>query len=112
VLEAGAGNELVELETAHSRRDRQSISRLFRAGLTTRGFRRKYVMRDQLPNVRVPTTFLWGEPDAFMTPEEGGVAARLVAGGRFEVISGAGHLPSTDQPEATAALLEAALGAR
>jgi pimeloyl-ACP methyl ester carboxylesterase len=68
--------------------------------------------RDQLPNVRVPTTFLWGERDAFMTPEEGGVAARLVPVGRFEVISGAGHLPSTDQPEATAALLEAALGAR
>jgi pimeloyl-ACP methyl ester carboxylesterase len=69
-------------------------------------------MRDQLPNVRVPTTFLWGEHDAFMAPEEGGVAARLVPGGRFEVISGAGHRPSTDQPEATAALLEAALGAR
>jgi len=103
-------DELVELETLHSRRHRRSISRLFRAGLTVRGFRPHYVMREELPKVRVPMTFLWGERDAFMTCEEGRVAAQLVPGARFDVIPDAGHLPSTDQPEATAALLDRELG--
>jgi pimeloyl-ACP methyl ester carboxylesterase len=103
-------DELVELETLHSRRHGRGIGRLFRAGFTVRGFRPHYVMRDELPKVRVPTTFLWGERDAFMTCEAAQVAARLVPGARFEVIRDAGHLPSTDQPEATAALLDRELG--
>ena len=58
---------------------------------------------------RLPTSFLWGERDAFMMPEEGRAAAQLVPA-RFDVISDAGHMPSTDQPEATATLLDFELG--
>jgi pimeloyl-ACP methyl ester carboxylesterase len=99
-------DELVELETIHSRRHHRAIARLFREGLTIRGFRPRYVLKDELPRLRVPTSVLWGERDPFGTIEEGRAAAQLVPGGRFHVIPDAGHLVSTDQPEATADLLE------
>jgi pimeloyl-ACP methyl ester carboxylesterase len=98
--------ELLELETLHSLRHQRSISALFRAGLTIRGFRSRYVVGDQLAQLKVPTAFLWGELDAFATVEEGRAAAGRVPGGRFVVIPDAGHLASCDQPEVTARLLE------
>jgi pimeloyl-ACP methyl ester carboxylesterase len=101
--------ELVELETLHARRHQRSIGRLFRAGMTARGFRSRYLLEDELQHVRVPTTFLWGERDQFKTVDEGRAMAGHVPGGRFHVITNAGHMPSTDQPEATADLLERVL---
>jgi pimeloyl-ACP methyl ester carboxylesterase len=98
--------ELLELETLHSRRHQRGIAGLFGAGLTPRGFRARYVVGDQLSQLKVPTTFLWGERDAFKMIEEGRAAAGRVPGARFVAIPDAGHLPSTDQPEATATLLE------
>jgi len=98
--------ELLELETLHSRRHQRSISSLFRAGLTLRGFRSRYVVADQLPQLKVPTAFVWGELDGFATVEEGRTAAGRVPGGSFVVIPDAGHLASCDQPQATAHLLE------
>ena len=102
-------DELVRLETLHSRHHGTSIVSLFRAAITAGGFRQRYVMRDELPKIQVPTTFLWGERDAFMTVDQGRAAAALVPGARFEVIPDAGHMPSTDQPKATAGLIETAL---
>lgn len=101
--------ELVQLETLHSRRHATSIMSLFRAGIAIGGFRAKYVMRDELPNVRVATSFIWGERDAFMTAEEARAAAARVPDARFAIIPDAGHMPSTDQPEATASLIQAEL---
>lgn len=102
-------DELVELETMHSKRHGREIAGLFRAGLTARGFRPRYLVGDELRQIAVPTVVLWGERDAFMRVEDGrNVAARIPAA-RFEVIPDAGHLPSTDRPEETAALLERAL---
>jgi pimeloyl-ACP methyl ester carboxylesterase len=98
--------ELIELETLHSRTHARSIARLFRAGASPRGFRFRYLIGDELPSVLIPTTFLWGEHDAFKTVEEGRAVSRLVPGSRFDVIADAGHLPSTDQPEAVADALE------
>ena len=97
---------LIELEALHGRRHRHSTASLFKEGFTTRGFRPRYVLLSELPRVRVPTSFLWAEHDAFMTVEEGRPIARLVPGARFDVIPGAGHLPSWDEPEATARLIE------
>jgi len=41
--------------------------------------------------------------------EEGRGVSRLAPGSRFDVIADAGHLPSTDQPEAVADALESEL---
>jgi pimeloyl-ACP methyl ester carboxylesterase len=103
-------DELVELETIHSRRHGNGIAELFRAGLTPRGFRPRYVVGDQLCKLQIPTSFVWGEHDAFMSIQQGQAAATLVPGSRFVMIPDAGHMPCTDQPEATAALLEHELG--
>jgi len=65
-----------------------------------------YVLLSELPALRVPTSFLWAEHDAFMTVAEGRAIAALVRGARFDVIPDAGHLPSWDEPEATAELIE------
>jgi pimeloyl-ACP methyl ester carboxylesterase len=99
-------DELIELETLHARVHGPSIARLFRAGASLRGFRPRYVIGDELHKLSVPTTFLWGEHDAFMAVEEGSEVSGAVPGSRFEVILDAGHLPSTDQPEAVAEALE------
>jgi pimeloyl-ACP methyl ester carboxylesterase len=101
--------ELVELETVHARRHQPSIGLLFRAGLTIRGFRSCYLLENELQRIRVPTTLLWEEHDQFKSVEEGRAVARHIPGGRFHVIPNAGHMPSTDQREATADLLERAL---
>src|SRR6267378_234535 len=90
--------ELVELETLHGKRHRRSTMSLFKEGMTVRGFRPRYVLLSKLPSVRVPTSFLWGERDAFMGVEEARAIAGLVRGARFEVIPGAGHMPSWDEP--------------
>lgn len=103
-------DELVRLETMHSRRHGKSIASLFRAGITSGGFRQRYVMRDELPKIRVPATFLWGERDPFMPLGEARTAASLVPGAAFEVIPDAGHMPCTDQPDVTASLVAAAIG--
>lgn len=99
-------DDIIQLETLHGRRHQRSTTSLFREGLTFRGFRQRYVIRDELRHLRVPTSFLWGEHDPFMSVEEGRAVAKLVPGSRFDVIPDAGHLPSWDQPEATTALLE------
>ena len=98
--------ELVEMETLHGRRHQRSVGRLFHAGMTSRGFRPRYLVVDELRDLRVPTSVLWGEHDPFKTVEEGRAVASRIPGARFDVIPDAGHLPSTDQPEATADLLE------
>ncbi len=98
--------QLLEMETLHGLRHQRSVGRLFRAGMTSRGFRSRYLVADQLRNLRVPTSVLWGEHDSFKNVEEGRAVACRIPGARFDVIPDAGHLPSTDQPEATADLLE------
>ena len=98
--------ELIELETIHSRMHARSIARLFREGVNPRGFRPRYVIGDELQNVSVPTSFLWGEHDAFKTVVDGRAVSRRVPGSRFDVILGAGHMPSTDQPETVADALK------
>ncbi len=102
-------DELVELETLHSRRHGRSVVGLFQSALTLRGFRPEYVMRDELPKLRVPVSFAWGERDVWMTVPDAKAAASLVPGATFEIIADAGHMPCTDQPEATATLLQTAL---
>jgi pimeloyl-ACP methyl ester carboxylesterase len=104
-------DELIELETIHSRRHQRGIGQLFRNGFGVRGFRRRYLVGDALPGLRVPTSFLFGDHDAFMSEAEMRAVARTVPLSRFVLIPDAGHLASTDQPQRTADLLEKELRA-
>lgn len=61
-----------------------------------------YALRPELPGLRVPTLFAWGERDAFGPPALAHEMAALMPDARVAVLPAAGHLAWLDQPEATA----------
>ena len=67
--------------------------------ITQEGFRLTYSLRPELPNLRVPTLFIWGDGDKLGPPELGREMAALAAHARCEIVEGAGHLPWLDQPD-------------
>jgi len=48
----------------------------------------------------LPTLFVWGERDRIIPPDHGRHAQGDVPGSRFELLSGSGHFPQLDEPEA------------
>lgn len=87
--------------------------RMTASGMTLRGFDRAFLLDESfLARVKTPTRFLWGEEDAFGSPE---VARRLVQAmphAELELLPGMGHQPWLDDPagisRATAEFLSAA----
>src|SRR5262249_56037940 len=60
-------------------------------------------LRQRLHRINVPTLFLWGASDRFVTPGYYGAAYRdAVPEARLEIIERAGHFPHLEQPEALA----------
>ena len=53
----------------------------------------------------VPTLVIVGEADTLTPPDQARAMADAIPGGRLAVISGAGHSPPVEQPEATTASL-------
>jgi len=53
--------------------------------------------------LRVPTTFIWGEKDVYATVDKGRAAAARVPVSRFELIPDAGHVVWADEPNRVAA---------
>ncbi|GAA1108860.1 MULTISPECIES: alpha/beta fold hydrolase [Streptomyces violaceusniger group] len=65
----------------------------------------------RLARVTVPALAVWGENDTVVPPDYGRAYAAAIPGARFELIAGAGHLPTREAPEATFAAIDAFLGA-
>ncbi|MCT7373841.1 3-oxoadipate enol-lactonase [Chelativorans salis] len=59
--------------------------------------------------LKVPTLCLVGDQDGATPPELVRELAALIAGARFEIIKGAGHLPCIEQPEKTVELIRSFL---
>ena len=59
-------------------------------------------LRHRLHNLRVPTLFLRGASDGFVSADYLAGYARLFRDARVETIEAAGHLPQLEQPEAFA----------
>ena len=55
--------------------------------------------------LRLPTLALAGDRDGSTPPDLVRETAALIPGSRFEIVRGAGHLPSVDAPDETAALI-------
>jgi 3-oxoadipate enol-lactonase len=53
----------------------------------------------------VPTLCVVGDQDGSTPPDLVRSLAALIPGSRFEIIRGAGHIPSVEQPDALAALI-------
>ncbi len=61
--------------------------------------------------LRIPTTFIWGEKDVFATVDQGRAAAARVPMSQFELIPDAGHAVWIDEPDHVAASILDFLGA-
>jgi len=59
----------------------------------------------RLPRIRIPTLVVHGDEDRLIPPQNGKVVASRIPGARLEIIRGAGHILTTDQPEICAKLL-------
>ena len=55
----------------------------------------------RLPRVKVPTLVMHGDEDHLLPPQNGKIVASRIPGARFELLPNAGHMLTTDQPEAT-----------
>ena len=61
--------------------------------------------QDNLKLVNVPSLILCGKEDRLCPLDRHVLLAQLIPGARLEVIDGAGHLPTLEQPEATTTAL-------
>ncbi len=74
------------------------------------GFRRRCYIREEVARLATPTTFIWGERDAFAPPASGEDLARRMPHATLVKIPDAGHLPWIDAPDACTTAVENALG--
>lgn len=102
--------ELLEFATAASHRNVDAWVSLVRNVGSFGAVRKCYLVEPHLRRVSVPVTFVWGERDAFDTPERGRqLAAATMQPGQVIVIPDAGHLPWIDEPDLVARAVESAL---
>jgi pimeloyl-ACP methyl ester carboxylesterase len=93
---------LLDADVAHMRRNRDSIVSLMQSIVGAGGLRRRLLLGKRWQAVKVPTMFLWGERDAFMTPKMREAWEAIAARNpniSITRVSDAGHLPWIDAPE-------------
>lgn len=56
------------------------------------------VLARWLHRIHVPTLFVWGDKDQMVSVDYGRAYAARIAGSRFELLPGAGHLAHVEQP--------------
>lgn len=89
---------------------RRNWLRFLEEAVTLRGFRRRYDVSGEAPEVEQPVLFVWGEEDAIAGVDAGRQVADTMPDARFETIPDAGHLPWVDAPERCAELVTDFLG--
>jgi pimeloyl-ACP methyl ester carboxylesterase len=93
---------LLDADVAHMRRNRDSVIGLMRCVVGVGGLRGHLLLGERWQALKVPTVFLWGERDAFMTPrmrEAWEVIAARNPNITVSRVPDAGHLPWIDDPE-------------
>jgi len=80
-------------------------SSMVRAVGTTFGFRHHLRLDDEVERLDVPTRFVWGDTDAFAPPSIAEDLAPRMPDADIVVLSGAGHVPYLEQPEAVTAVV-------
>jgi pimeloyl-ACP methyl ester carboxylesterase len=103
---------LLDADVAHMRRNRESVIGLMQCVVGVGGLRRHLLLGERWQEVKVPTVFLWGERDAFMTPKMR-EAWEAIASRNPNLsiirVPDAGHLPWIDAPERVVDEIEAFL---
>ncbi len=72
---------------------------LLENALNLTGWRKELYIGDQLHRLEVPVRFIWGDHDAFESPETGKQKALAISDQQFITVENAGHCPWLDQPE-------------
>lgn len=100
-------DEYLELAAATGRHNADAWRRFLQWAVDGRSVHPHLPSKRWADETPVPITYVWGDQDAFGSPESGRQLARSV-GADFVEIRDAGHLPWLDQPDQT---LDAILGA-
>ncbi|SDX55773.1 Pimeloyl-ACP methyl ester carboxylesterase [Amycolatopsis xylanica] len=56
-------------------------------------------LKERLAGITQPTLVVWGESDGIVTPGYGRALAAAIPGARFQLLTGAGHVPQIEAPE-------------
>jgi len=102
-------DELLDADVAHTRRNVASVLGLVRSVVGIGGVRKEVLLGEGWYSFEVPTLFVNGERDAFLTTRVADELRAAAAANRLieiRSIPDAGHLPWLDAPEAFAAELE------
>jgi pimeloyl-ACP methyl ester carboxylesterase len=84
-------------------------ARSFLQAVTTlRGWRRELMLREEITRLATPTTFLWGEADAFARPASGRRVWDRMPDARLLAVPDAGHLLQLDRPDIVTAAIAGA----
>jgi len=95
-------DDFLDVDVAHTRRNRDSIVSLMCEVATPTGVRRDLVLGERWRGLEVPTLALFGEDDVFLSPDGWRAWEALAAASPFiEVlrVPRAGHMPWLDEPE-------------
>lgn len=65
-----------------------------------------YDISEEIERIDVPTTFLWGDQDAFFDPEVGQPVAEAMADASFHVLPEHGHMPWLEPTDTTVTRVE------
>jgi 2-hydroxy-6-oxonona-2,4-dienedioate hydrolase len=103
---------LLDVDVAHTRRNVESMLGLVRCIASARrlGYRREVMLGELWRALTTPTLLIWGEGDAFGSPEEGEALVAINPNSRLVRIAGAGHNSWIDDPERVIAEIERFLG--
>lgn len=75
----------------------QVIATIFDSALRDLNTRYKEV-ENSLPNIKVPTTVIWGDQDPFFSIKQGQRTAHAIPGANFISLTGAGHFLPEERP--------------
>ena len=103
------GDELLDLLTASQQRNAPSWFTLIERSMNVLGMRKDLLIGERWKSLLVPTTFIWGEKDAWGAPELGEAVASTHSRVRMVRIPDAGHGPWFDAPELVVSAIEQAL---
>ena len=90
---------LLDADVASQNRNIRSNLSLARCIADAGGLRRRLILGDRWQALKVPTLLLWGNRDAFQSPEVGETIAARNPNFRIIRIPYVGHLPCIDDPE-------------
>jgi len=99
---------MFDVDIANSRRNAESMAGLINCIADWRrlGYRRELILGDRWRDLATPTLLVWGEHDAFGSPDEGEALVATNPSLRLVRVAGAGHLLWIDAPETVVAAIE------